>query len=110
MKSFVEDRMKKLLYMALLAVAVLLFSSCSMNDTTSINPNSGFVHIQGNTSGVDVYVNGVAQTVKFDKTTHTALLPLSPGNYQIMIQRNGIGVVDEKVVVTSSTTTEVIVP
>jgi len=101
--------MNRLLYAAILIAAVLLLCSCA-NNSTSINSKMGYVHIQGNTNGVEVYINGVAQTVVFDKTTHAAMILLSPGNYQITIKRNEMDLVNEQIKVTVSNTTEVIVP
>ncbi|HPT72402.1 MAG TPA: hypothetical protein PLE74_08995 [Candidatus Cloacimonadota bacterium] len=99
-------------YTIMLLLAVLLLSACTANRTNSTptNKSIGYVHIQGNTSGVDVFINGKAKTVKFDKTTHTALIELAPGDYQIEIQRNGMDLVNENINVSTSNTTEVIIP
>ncbi len=103
--------MKGLYLILVSSIVILLLCSCSVtkiNNSSTVKADLGYIHITGNVEGISVYINNVEQVLVYKH--NSALIQVPAGNYELKITRANSTLVDQKIIVSISNTTEVIVP
>jgi hypothetical protein len=105
--------MKVICTCTILVIILLSFCSCSKTRTTytsssTLKAEVGYIGLTGQVKGIDVYINDVKQTI--DPKNSNPKIQIPNGTYNLRILRNSEVIVKQKVIVSTSNTTEVYVP
>jgi hypothetical protein len=100
--------MKGIFVSLLLALLLSLILACSANSATA-KADMGYIRITGHVEKIRVNINDVEQYLDFVRND-TALIEIPAGNYKIEIFRNNESILKQKLIVSNSVTTEVVVP
>lgn len=103
--------MKGIALLLLTCLFVLLISACSvtkMNSSATVKADIGYIRITGHTDSISVFINDVKQDLVLKNKL--ALIQIQPGTYKVEVFRDGVSILKQKIIVSMTNTTEVVVP